>query len=251
MTLQIPLKQKQDIVFRSLALGKKGTKGAFGGAGPSFGFGALFGGFAAPMAKMAVALPADWDESSDDECFACVDECPPPMAPMMACASMAPPQLCESLDSFDGLMEQSMALSAEAATFSTSATRSCRRGSPRAAPPKGTANAARVSVGSEVDVWPGLKCKPERLHEEHVTATVVLYYTVQGGVPTEADVCAAVQDLEQLYAASGCGRLAEPAFDFMKAPLDAETIHGIQTKLTEQPYAPAPAAVTGGDAFPQ
>merc|ERR1711981_1053994 len=67
---------------------------------------------------------------------------------------------------------------------------------------RGTANAARVSRGSEVDVWPGLSVKkPERHREEHVTVTIVIYNTIADGVPSEEDVLAAIDDLESLYEA--------------------------------------------------
>merc|ERR1711977_609069 len=78
--------------------------------------------------------------------------------------------------------------------------RSMRRSSP--APKVGSACAARVSRGSEFDTWKGLAAKtPKRNPSEHVTCTVVIYNAVSGGVPSEADVIAAIDDLEQLYAA--------------------------------------------------
>merc|ERR1719443_688610 len=78
--------------------------------------------------------------------------------------------------------------------------RSMRRSSP--APKVGSACAARVSGGSEFDTWKGLTAKaPKRNPSEHVTCTVVIYNAVSGGVPSEADVIAAIDDLEQLYAA--------------------------------------------------
>merc|ERR1712167_510619 len=59
----------------------------------------------------------------------------------------------------------------------------------------GSANAARVSRGSEVDTWKGLTKKtPVRNPAEHITVTVVLYFTVANGVPSEADVLAAIDD---------------------------------------------------------
>merc|ERR1719461_202475 len=73
----------------------------------------------------------------------------------------------------------------------------------------GSANAARVSRGTEEDVWLGLSAKdPKRNPHEPLTITVVIYNTVADGVPSEADVVAAVDDLEQLYAACNAdGRL--------------------------------------------
>merc|ERR1719450_1190831 len=117
---------------------------------------------------------------------------------------------------------------------------------------RGVANAARVSRGSEFDVWPGLTVRePTRHRSEHVTITVVLYNTVAGGVPTEDDVQAAVDDLEQLYASCGAaGRLADPAFDFMKEELTVKDVVDITTKVVTQPYAPPPAEVVGASVFP-
>jgi hypothetical protein len=95
----------------------------------------------------------------------------------------------------------------------------CRAAPPPHAPPRqGIANAARVSIGTEVDVWSGLTVKePRRSISEHLTITVVMYNTITSGVPSEADVVAAIDDLERLYAACGAhGRLSDSAFDFMK-----------------------------------
>merc|ERR1712159_420532 len=70
----------------------------------------------------------------------------------------------------------------------------------RAPPKKGKATAARVSRGSEVDTWKGLTVQePQRNEAEHITVTVVIYNTVAGGVPSEDDVAAAVNDMEELY----------------------------------------------------
>merc|ERR1739848_401498 len=117
----------------------------------------------------------------------------------------------------------------------------------------GTANAARVSRGSEFDVWAGLSVQnPMRHPSEHVTVTVVLYNTVVGGVPSQRDVVAAIDDLEALYAACGThGCLVEDKFDFMKNELKAEDMMGIATKLVVQPYVPPSFDVTNGDTFPK
>jgi len=75
---------------------------------------------------------------------------------------------------------------------------------------KGKANAARVSRGTEVDMWHGLSVKvPERNRSEHITVTVVIYNTVAGGVPSAEDVEAAVDDMEALYAVSQSLTLAQ------------------------------------------
>merc|ERR1719453_2781034 len=125
-------------------------------------------------------------------------------------------------------------------------------GGPRMARKCGVANAARVSRGSEFDVWKGLTVSaPERNRSEHVTITVVLYNTVAGGVPTEEDVQAAVDDLEQLYASCAAdGRLGDSTFDFMKEELTVKDAVDITTKVKTQPYAPPPVAVTGASTFP-
>merc|ERR1719352_1463141 len=121
--------------------------------------------------------------------------------------------------------------------------RGCRRGVPPEGMQRGTANAARVSRGSEFDVWPGLSVKdPERNGSEHVTVTVVIYNTVADGVPSEADVIAAIDDLEDLYAKCGAqGHLADNTFDFMKKELTVRDAIDINTKVTMQPYKPPPA----------
>eukprot|EP00927_Polykrikos_kofoidii_P038576 TRINITY_DN3298_c0_g1_i1.p1 TRINITY_DN3298_c0_g1~~TRINITY_DN3298_c0_g1_i1.p1 ORF type:complete len:461 (+),score=99.57 TRINITY_DN3298_c0_g1_i1:51-1385(+) len=117
---------------------------------------------------------------------------------------------------------------------------------------KGVANAARVSRGTEHDVWSGLSVEePKRHASEHVTATVVIYNTVANGIPVEADVVAAIDDLEALYEACGAsGRLGDQSFDFMKQELAAKDVQAIDTKLTTQPYKPPTADVVGFDTFP-
>jgi len=116
----------------------------------------------------------------------------------------------------------------------------------------GVSNAARVSRGTEHDVWPGLSATtPKRHPGEHPTVTVVMYNTVAGGVPSEEDVAAAIDDLEALYAACGAsGHLAQKAFDFMKKPLTTADADKIVAKITAQPYTPPPAAVEDPFAFP-
>eukprot|EP00933_Yihiella_yeosuensis_P009894 TRINITY_DN11608_c0_g1_i1.p1 TRINITY_DN11608_c0_g1~~TRINITY_DN11608_c0_g1_i1.p1 ORF type:complete len:457 (+),score=82.28 TRINITY_DN11608_c0_g1_i1:95-1372(+) len=111
-------------------------------------------------------------------------------------------------------------------------------------PEIGTANAARVSRGSEHDVWSGLSLhQPQRNSSEHVTITVVNYNTVVDGIPSEADVVAAIDDLEALYASClSTGRLSEPTFDFMKKPLSASTTEA---------YEPPIVNVANFDTFPE
>ena len=104
---------------------------------------------------------------------------------------------------------------------------------------KGKSSAARVSRGTEQDVWKGLSVKsPKRNASEHVTVTVVIYNAVKGGVPTPDDVAAAIDDLESLYrACSDRGRLAESKFDFMKEQLTVDDMVDIGAKLKFQPPA--------------
>lgn len=78
---------------------------------------------------------------------------------------------------------------------------------------RGISSAARVSKGTtESTDWPGIAQNKnwERHPSAHPTITVTMYYAVDGGVPTDADVRAAIADLEALYAALGTGgRLAD------------------------------------------
>merc|ERR1711953_294839 len=103
--------------------------------------------------------------------------------------------------------------------------------------PVGDASAARVSIGSVYDEWQGLSLStPLRNPSEHVTVTIVTYNAVVGGVPSERDVIAAIDDLEDLYAAcSDSGRLATSTFDFMKEELQEHTTTQIAKKLKTQP----------------
>ncbi len=108
---------------------------------------------------------------------------------------------------------------------------------------KGTASAARVSRGDFYAKHNGLSViAPKRNPKEPVTVTCVLYNTVLGGVPTAADVLAAVDDMEKLFAAwTAPGRLADAAFDFMKTELTVADMTKIVDKVTTQkPIAPLP-----------
>lgn len=81
----------------------------------------------------------------------------------------------------------------------------------------GTATAARLSCGSEVDIWPGMSVSnPQRHPTERITVTVVLFHTVAGGVPSSEDVKAAIDELEDLYSACRAqGQLADMIRDPM------------------------------------
>lgn len=154
---------------------------------------------------------------------------------------------------FDGAMPEMASLGAAApkakAKKSVRPERErARRGSPR----RGKAMAARVSRGSEVDVWDGLTVKePQRNPAEHITVTVVIYNTVAGGVPDEVDVAAAIDDMEALYRACHWnGRLTDDGAAFMKAELTVADTASIKSKLAHQPYAPPAMAVANHSAFP-
>ena len=113
----------------------------------------------------------------------------------------------------------------------------------------GTCTAARVSRGSEYDIWPGLSIQsPERHPSEHVTITVVMYNTVKDGIPSADDVAAAIDDLEGLYqACSENGLLADDVMSFMKEELTVANMASITSKLTFQPPNPLPV---NHDRFP-
>jgi len=126
--------------------------------------------------------------------------------------------------------------------------------------PTSIANAARVSYGSEHDVWSGLTGyakTPVRHESEHITITIVLYNVVAGGVPSEADVAAAIDDLERLYAACAADRRA--AIAFANAPVaspwaPATADPALAVTSTPNPFLPPlprPAAVLGGSCFPR
>jgi len=160
---------------------------------------------------------------------------------MGGCEDEAMEEFCDEDDGFE----------AECVVFKgASRCRSMRRSSP--APKVGSACAARVSRGSEFDTWKGLAAKtPKRNPSEHVTCTVVIYNAVSGGVPSEADVIAAIDDLEQLYAACSIkGHLADTQFDFMKKELTVKDANDIAEKISTQPYKPPVQSVAGFNAFP-
>mmetsp|Transcript_248 Transcript_248/g.330 ORF Transcript_248/g.330 Transcript_248/m.330 type:complete len:400 (-) Transcript_248:106-1305(-) len=101
---------------------------------------------------------------------------------------------------------------------------------------EGKSSAARVSRGTKVDIWNGLTIKePKRHPNEHITATIVMYYTCSGGVPSEEDVKAAIDDLEEMYHSVENGMLANRSFDFMKSELTVKDTIDIKEKMTNQP----------------
>jgi len=105
-----------------------------------------------------------------------------------------------------------------------------------------------VSRGSEHDIWPGLTVtNPKRNSSEHITVTVVLYNAIVGGVPSVDDVKAAIDDMEQLYAAcSTSGQRAEWQFADVNAPLYSQPPPSNSTAPTA-PLALPP--VPGGMVF--
>jgi len=118
----------------------------------------------------------------------------------------------------------------------------------------GRSSAARVSRGSAADggaTWKGLTVKnPKRHSGEHITVTIVMYYTCSGGVPTEHDVKSAIDDLEGLYqSVETSGTLSEDKFNFMKSELTVKDTWDIQKKLITQP-PPKPPAPIDFDVFP-
>jgi hypothetical protein len=123
----------------------------------------------------------------------------------------------------------------------------------RAEADRGRATAARVSRGSKHDVWDGLTKKdPLRHPSQHITVTAVIYHTIAGGVPTDEDVQAAVQDMENLYASctGGQGQLAGPAFDFMKKELTVaeqqQIVQNVPPPTSSWPVAQKPQIVGEG-----
>lgn len=110
----------------------------------------------------------------------------------------------------------------------------------------GQASAARVSIGSMQGYGSKLAVSDPRRHpSEHVTITVVLYYLVTGGVPSEADVVAAIDDLEQLYkSCEAQGRRVDPALAFANAPAPATAPPAVF-----EPPVQAPPVQAGGGQF--
>ena len=111
----------------------------------------------------------------------------------------------------------------------------------------GTSNAARVSRGTEKDTWSGLTVKNPKRDDQPITVTVVLYNTVAGGVPSEEDVFAAIDDMEKLYVSCGwSGRLADAGAAFMKKELTVKDVMDIFKKVTSVPSG----AVQDASVFP-
>jgi len=182
------------------------------------------------------------------------------------CASM---NECKDLDqcfagvseSVKALQKQSESIKSELKTQNSlldcfgesTAARSKSRPAAAAPPKTGTSNAARVSRGTEEDTWTGLAKKDvERDPSQHGTITVTLYYTVVGGVPSTEDVKAAIDDLNQLYAACPSDKKLVDCTEITKE-LTVKDMQDITTKVTTQGYQPPVKKVqtTGAIAFPE
>lgn len=126
-------------------------------------------------------------------------------------------------------------------------------GPPPPPPRVGTACAARLSRGAHAGTAPRLACGSiARDVTQRASVTVVLYAAVSGGVPSEADVAAAVDDMEALYAACAAAgsRASEPGVQFANKPLTLDDMANISAKIITQPYKPPGQLVAGGGLFP-
>jgi hypothetical protein len=252
MTIQVPLEQQQQQRSRNSWGGGSGF-GSFGGGGGGGGFqgggGFTFGAAAGgpPSAPGGFGAPPAANCSFGA----------PAAGGFGFVASASPPAASSSSSSSSSSSAQSFSLKARKKSV------------------KGTAKAARVSIGSKHDDhWSGLSCckkksppppppafgasgasgsssspnntMPKRHPSERLTVTVVLYNTVAGGVPSSLDVAAAVDDMEQLYAScsGGSGLLDEGKFDVIK-----NGGSGSGT-ITHQAPPPLPASVANFSAFP-
>lgn len=64
----------------------------------------------------------------------------------------------------------------------------------------GVSNAARVNTGADAGLAKKLVVqKPKRKTDQHITATIIMYYSVSGGVPGVQDVKSAILDMEELF----------------------------------------------------
>merc|ERR1711998_501891 len=101
----------------------------------------------------------------------------------------------------------------------------------------------------------GMVCHKQNQKEMkvNITVTIVSYFTIAGGVPSEADVVAAIDDMEKLYhSCTEKGNLADDTFDFMKDELTVKDVVDIQTKIKTQPaFVPSNVGVTNHDVFPE
>jgi len=166
---------------------------------------------------------------------------------------MLSPQGCADID-WEGCSDISLSAARTYGGVSCSAMREGAGIFRRPARKIGRANAARVSRGSEVDTWEGVRnTQPKRDPHQHITVTVVIYNTVAGGVPSQDDVEAAIKDMECLYdACTWKGNLAEEGADFMKSELTVSESSDIVKKIKEQPYyTPQSDLVHNASVFPR
>jgi len=266
MTIQVPLKQQPPPKRRGAAFTKSAGKSyGAGGGGGGFGMlgmllGGVGGGGGGGSNKSALSFSDD-EECDDEDLLAEMEDwsmsigavpssCMQMALPPMAAAAMAPPPSAPM--GLGAMMGGAPPLPPMTKSCCRSRSASSRAS---AAPRVGTANAARVSRGSMVDkLEKTVKvAKPTRDPSQHVTVTVVIYNTVAGGVPSAADVKAAVEDMEQLYSSCGWkGKLASEGAGFMKQELTVKDAMDISQKLASQPYTPPAGSnlVLGGDVFP-
>jgi len=101
----------------------------------------------------------------------------------------------------------------------------------------GISTAARISRGEMVKCFEYGKYEigaVERHPDEHITVTVVLYHTIQNGVPSTADVVAAIDDMENLYSKCAIsGNLADAGFNFMKHELTVKEMDVVGKKISK------------------
>merc|ERR1711998_642117 len=158
MTIQIPLEQKKKPQFRSLGVGFGGGQAniAFGGGVSACGgaktgsglFGSTYSSFGAPMMQQQQNVSFGSLSSQSME-------------------------LCDSSAVFTSTKSK------KPKGFSFGAKLSKKKKRETKQVKKGTANAARVSRGKEFDVWNGLsQTEPKRNESEHITVTIVSYFTI-------------------------------------------------------------------------
>ena len=180
-------------MFGSAMVG--GVMGGMGGGG--MGGGAMLGGTMGGMAPQCAAPPAPAPPAAPPAfsfAFGSAPPAPPCVSPPPAAAAASDIGNDFLGDMFGCAAPAALVPTEAAACFAPPTTRACT----------GAASAARVSYGARHDTWHGLIGRaqtPSRHESERLTVTVVLYNIVVGGVPSEADVLAAVDDLERLYAA--------------------------------------------------
>lgn len=153
-------------------------------------------------------------------------------APMMACAPM------------------SFNMEVAPMPFNAPMKRCSRPSAPGAAPVQGTSNAARVSRGTQEDVYHGVANRSMlRDPSQHGTITVTMYYTVAGGVPSPADIKSAVDDLDLLYKACPSDKRLVDCSE-VTAELTVKAMQDVHQKVTTEPYKPA-SSMPVDKGFPQ